>query len=336
MDRPLVSMALYAYNQEAFVEEALESLLAQDISDYEIILSDDASEDGTFALMEALAARHGAKRTIKLNRNPHRLGIGGQLNAICRLASSELLVLCGGDDRSRPERARRTYEVWSGSPGTSHSVFSDAAIMDDNGVLTGERLDGRVHARGLIEGVATRYHGVYGAAQAMSLDVWRRFGDFHPRLLLEDNAILLRAELLGGWTHLPEELVDYRIHEKNSCRLPSGDVDFERWLKQCRWQHRESTLVNTQFLSDLFAPEAESAGLDVLDHARHIAAYRLLSHQIDLEHYNGSFRQHEREHFKELLGLAIQALKASLKHRFPGIDRRNARRTVKARSEAAY
>ena len=47
MTPPLASIILLTYKQEAFVEEALRSLLGQDWPNFEIIISDDASPDGT-------------------------------------------------------------------------------------------------------------------------------------------------------------------------------------------------------------------------------------------------------------------------------------------------
>lgn len=54
--QPLVTVILLTYNQENLVAMAVESLLAQTYSPLEIILSDDASTDNTFAVMQSLEA----------------------------------------------------------------------------------------------------------------------------------------------------------------------------------------------------------------------------------------------------------------------------------------
>ena len=62
--KPLVTVALFAYNSEELVGDAVESLLAQTYSPLEIILSDDCSTDGTFEVMRRLAEEKLQKITI--------------------------------------------------------------------------------------------------------------------------------------------------------------------------------------------------------------------------------------------------------------------------------
>ncbi len=67
-ERPLVSFVLLAYNQERYVEEAIAGAFAQDYSPLEIILSDDCSTDGTYAIMQRMAA--GLRRTAHGHSEP--------------------------------------------------------------------------------------------------------------------------------------------------------------------------------------------------------------------------------------------------------------------------
>jgi glycosyltransferase involved in cell wall biosynthesis len=54
-DTPLISIALCTYNGERFLREQLDSLLAQEHPNFEIVAVDDASTDGTLAILEACA-----------------------------------------------------------------------------------------------------------------------------------------------------------------------------------------------------------------------------------------------------------------------------------------
>jgi glycosyltransferase involved in cell wall biosynthesis len=333
---PQVTMALYAYNQAPYIVDAMNSLLRQDLTEYHIIISDDCSTDGTYELMEAFADANRGLRKITLNRNTQRLGIGGQLNAICRLAETELIILCGGDDRSLPQRARRCLETWLADPKRSYSITSAAWIIDSEGRRTGARLPGKASADSISQGVFNRYHGVYGAAQAMTKSVWTEFGDFLPRLLLEDNSILLRSHILGGFTHVDEELVEYRVHRDNSCRLPDSDVQSDQFFAKTSWYHNASALVYSQFLADLYAPAAEFIESAELRRSRFAAMYRGLDHQISFAHYQKTYLSDEMSHYKNILQLLIQALKSSIKSRVPAIDRRNAARAIRQRASNQY
>lgn len=85
----LVSVIVPAYQAEAYLDEALESALAQDHSAYEIILIDDGSTDRT----GEIAAAHG----VRVQRQPNR-GPAAARNAGLALARGELLTILDSDD----------------------------------------------------------------------------------------------------------------------------------------------------------------------------------------------------------------------------------------------
>jgi len=61
-DQPLISFVLLAYNQEAFIREAVQSALEQTYQPLEIILSDDFSKDDTFEIIKNMAASYSRRR----------------------------------------------------------------------------------------------------------------------------------------------------------------------------------------------------------------------------------------------------------------------------------
>jgi len=109
--RPLVSFVLLAYNQEDFVREAIEAAFAQTYENLEIVLSDDCSADGTFAVMEELASAYTGPHRVVLNRNERNLGIGPHVEYAVGLASGAYVVMAGGDDVSMPDRVAESISV---------------------------------------------------------------------------------------------------------------------------------------------------------------------------------------------------------------------------------
>ena len=87
--RPLVTMLLLAYQQQETIEAALRSALAQPYSPLEIVVSDDASTDGTWALVERMVADYAGQHRLVLNRNPVNLGIGAHINRMVSLSPGE-------------------------------------------------------------------------------------------------------------------------------------------------------------------------------------------------------------------------------------------------------
>jgi glycosyltransferase involved in cell wall biosynthesis len=97
---PVVSVKCHAYNQRAYIEEALAGILCQRTDfPFEVILRDDASTDGTREVLQACAARY--PRLVRLVLEPenrYRQGVK-PVAATYPLARGEFIAMCEGDDR---------------------------------------------------------------------------------------------------------------------------------------------------------------------------------------------------------------------------------------------
>jgi glycosyltransferase involved in cell wall biosynthesis len=132
-NRPLVTFALFAYNQERFIREAIEGAFGQTYEPLEIILSDDCSTDNTFGMMrEAAAAYHGPHR-VRLNRTETNIGVFRHLLEVVAMAEGELMVLAAGDDISLPERAGVFVENWR-KTGAS-AMCTSWHLMSESGTI---------------------------------------------------------------------------------------------------------------------------------------------------------------------------------------------------------
>ena len=96
---PTVSIIMCAYNAEAFLREAVDSILAQTLRDFELIVIDDASSDRTPELL----AEYSDPR-IRVIRNPSNLGPGAARNRGLRLARGKYIAVQDADDASVPNR----------------------------------------------------------------------------------------------------------------------------------------------------------------------------------------------------------------------------------------
>ena len=109
MSSPLVSVLIPVFNGKRYLAECLDSVLAQDLQDFEILIADDGSTDGSPALIEDYARR---EPRIRWWRNTGNLGIGGNFNACLREARGEFVKYVLQDDKLlRPEALRRMVEV---------------------------------------------------------------------------------------------------------------------------------------------------------------------------------------------------------------------------------
>ena len=100
---PAVSVVMPVYNAEKTLREAVSSVCAQTEQDWELLLVDDASTDGSASLAETLAGEDGR---IRLLRNPRNLGVAETRNRGIAEARGEFVALLDSDDRWRPEKLR--------------------------------------------------------------------------------------------------------------------------------------------------------------------------------------------------------------------------------------
>lgn len=93
--QPLVSVCIPAYNSIATLKETVESVLSQTFQNFEILMQDNASNDGTWELMQSYAA---SDTRIHPQRNSTNLGMIGNWNEVFRRAKSDFILLLSSDD----------------------------------------------------------------------------------------------------------------------------------------------------------------------------------------------------------------------------------------------
>jgi glycosyltransferase involved in cell wall biosynthesis len=95
IDHPLVSIGLPVYNGEKYVAEAIACVLAQTFTNWELIISDNASSDGTVAVCRAYAAKDDRIRVVNNERN---LGVTANYNRVFELATGKYFKWIAHDD----------------------------------------------------------------------------------------------------------------------------------------------------------------------------------------------------------------------------------------------
>lgn len=124
---PKVSVIIPAYNCQAYVAQAIQSVLNQSHRDFEIIVIDDGSSDNTLQALAPYADR------IQLIRQ-HNSGVAVARNAGLRAAKGDLLAFLDADDWWEPERISTQLAALQLFP-SAGLVFSDFAVVEQNGAL---------------------------------------------------------------------------------------------------------------------------------------------------------------------------------------------------------
>lgn len=206
---PKVTFALFGYNQENYIREAVQGAFSQDYSPLEIILSDDCSKDGTFGIMEEMAAGYEGPHQVILNRNDTNVGLIEHINRVMAMASGSWIVMAAGDDISLSGRVSTTMRLAAENP-RARSIFVG---YDAIGGIPDFRALPPHHAgiRRFPMNLSTHGACGLGACQGFDREVWRRFGPLPKGLHREDAILPFRASLLGDV--LVDEAVEvhYRI-----------------------------------------------------------------------------------------------------------------------------
>src|SRR3989449_9323369 len=105
---PRVSMAVPVYNGERYLGEALDSLLAQTYHDFELIICDNASTDGTGEIARSYASMDERVRDVRNERN---LGLAGNVKRAFQLSSGEYFRWHAADDGGAPQCLARCVAV---------------------------------------------------------------------------------------------------------------------------------------------------------------------------------------------------------------------------------
>jgi len=218
MSLPTVSVIFLSYNQQDYVREALRSILAQDLPDYEVVIGDDASRDATRRIIEEeIAAYRGRARLVLLPLEPN-LGIIRNFNRCVALTTGDVLVAAAGDDVSHPRRLRRVAEFFRDHPGC-YAHYSNARVVDKAGAV---QRPSWYHHQGVVTGSFDPrsfhlYQGVQfcGATASYRAEVHRRFPPMYGVVGGEDGPSIIRSLLLGSAAVDAEILLDWRWHGAN-------------------------------------------------------------------------------------------------------------------------
>src|SRR5207247_8787636 len=106
--KPRVSVGLPVYNGEKFLSEALDSIIAQSFEDLELIISSNASTDGTDEICRAYVARD---KRIRYYRNETNIGVDGNFNRVFQLSSGEYFKWASADDICGPDLIAKCLRV---------------------------------------------------------------------------------------------------------------------------------------------------------------------------------------------------------------------------------
>ena len=220
-EAPAVTVLMTVYNGGRFLAEAIRSILVQRFRDYEFLIIDDASNDGSVSVLKDFAAKDAR---IRLILNEQNKGQTSCLNQGLREARGALIARQDADDISLPARLGSLLEVMDQNPDLMIAGVN-GWVIDERGVCTG-----MIHAPLADDGIrwSLPFRNPFIHAGVMFRRQWP---DGSPVLYDEEFRICQDWELWGrlleqgGGINLPQRLVAYR-HQEGS--LSRGNLERTR------------------------------------------------------------------------------------------------------------
>ncbi|WP_017317344.1 glycosyltransferase family 2 protein [Mastigocladopsis repens] len=262
---PKVSVCIPTFNRINLLPFAIESVLQQTYQDFELIVCDDGSCDGTSELMSKYTDSR-----IKYLRHPQNIGKSNNMRSGFDAATGEYFIKFDDDDRLTSDFLSRTTAILHKDPsidfvGTDHWVIDINNIRDEAKTQENSRRWGRAN---LLEGVVDNLLEVVFVNQSFQIGatLFRRstlqeLGFMQPNWQnCEDNDLFVRLALAGkkGY-YLPELLMEYRFHEQQQGinRAIPYLTDKLRYLENYQFESeklekiRQQRLAETQLLLGL-------------------------------------------------------------------------------------
>lgn len=223
-DIPRVSVLMAVYNNAAYLPAAIDAILAQSFTDFEFLIVDDGSTDGSGAIIDGYAARDARIRAI----HQENRGFIASLNRMLGEARGDLIGRMDGDDRCTPDRIERQIAFLDAHP--DYGVVGTQTCYFDNAgrewpMARPYPLDDAAFRVAL----ATPYTPLMNHASVlMRADLLRTVGGYRPQFrYCEDLDLWLRLSEVTKLANLPDALTYYRQH--------AGQVSDRNLAVQTAW-----------------------------------------------------------------------------------------------------
>lgn len=243
---PAISVVMPVYNASQFLKLAIDSILGQTYTDFELIIINDGSTDDTDAIINSYTDKR-----IKYHINSVNLGIVQTLNKGIDLALGKYLARMDADDIALPERFEKQHQLMDQNPEIA-VCGSQAFNINDSGIKTGNNnfpvSDKEIKAQLL-------FHNTFiHPTTFFQTEVIKKY-KYHPTYqYAEDYFLFAQIATNHQVANHPDPLLLYRVHELNTTATKAKEMK-QAHMKVINYQ--ASILLNEKvdhlFLEQLYA-----------------------------------------------------------------------------------
>jgi glycosyltransferase involved in cell wall biosynthesis len=205
MTIPRISVAMSVYNNAPYLAHAIESILAQTLTDFEFLIVNDGSTDGSGDIIDRLAAEDARIKPI----HQANAGLIVSLNRMIEEARAPLIARMDGDDMALPERFERQVALLDANPDIG-VLGTGCTVIEQDGTPSTYRFENVVSTEDILDDLKNG-PPICHPSVMMRRDVVRAVGGYHPAYRhCEDYDLWLRLSEHVKMANLPDRLLLYR------------------------------------------------------------------------------------------------------------------------------
>ncbi len=231
MSNPALSIGLPVYNGQRYLSKALDSLLNQEFEDFELIISDNGSNDRTEAICREAAARDSRVRYLRSNENR---GATWNFRRVREASSGEFFKYAAYDDECYPAMLRKSMEVIRADSSVA-LVYTRSEVIDENSAV-------------VPPDCSPRWDSIATTANSASVRLWHVlwwvlhgqacYGVIRSSFLrrvrpcvsvADDWVLLAQLAMLGKIVEVPEVLFRLRRHPANTWNGATTPLQVLQW-----------------------------------------------------------------------------------------------------------
>lgn len=251
-NKPKISLIMKVYNGERYLREAIDSILAQTFRDFELLIIDDGSTDGSADIVRGYSDAR-----IRFLQNERNMGLCATQNRALEEARGAYIAVMDSDDISYPTRFERQVEFLE--------THEDVVMC---GSFRNNLVDGVETAFLPVEDytdATLRFSLCYGNMFFTHSSIMFRaeaYREHHlvygPAKLAEDYQYIIKLAGVGKLALLPEKLIAYRIYNQSTSNQRKRELDEQ--AKQIRSDYIKALCMGEKYERSLLAPYEEQSG----------------------------------------------------------------------------
>jgi glycosyltransferase involved in cell wall biosynthesis len=226
---PKVTVALPVHNGAAHLEDAIESILEQDLAELELVIADNGSDDAT----ERICRRALRDARVRYERSDTNRGAAWNYNRLVAMARAPYFKWAAHDDLLRPAFLRRCVEELDASP-AAVLAYPRSVLIDGDGLIVDPHFHDGLDLRDAAPRERFRRYLVHPGEQhpvfgVVRTDALRRTG-LIANCWGGDQVLLAELLFMGEWHEVPERLFLRRYHSGTSLAANRTPEEVARWF----------------------------------------------------------------------------------------------------------